>query len=51
MQQLCFFYFAQELTSSTGEDAVLAMNAFVKWLLAVSDPAQMKVFSTSKIQD
>lgn len=33
----------QELTSSAGEDAILAMNTFIKRLLAVSDPTQMKV--------
>lgn len=33
----------QELTSSAGEDVVLAMNTFIKRLLAVSDPSQMKV--------
>lgn len=32
----------QELTSSAGEDAVFAMNSFIKRLLEVSDPAQMK---------
>ncbi|KAI4374878.1 hypothetical protein MLD38_012818 [Melastoma candidum] len=32
----------KELTSSAGEDAVLAMNTFIKRLLAVSDPGQMK---------
>ncbi|BAS81785.1 Os02g0833400, partial [Oryza sativa Japonica Group] len=31
-----------ELASSAGEDVVFAMNAFIKRLLAVSDPAQMK---------
>lgn len=33
----------QDLTSSAGEDVVLAMNTFIKRLLAVSDPDQMKV--------
>lgn len=33
----------QELTSTAGEDVVLAMNSFIKRLLAVSDPSQMKV--------
>jgi hypothetical protein len=33
----------QELTSTAGEDVVFAMNAFIKRLLAVSDPEQMKV--------
>ncbi|KAK1304962.1 hypothetical protein QJS10_CPB11g02120 [Acorus calamus] len=33
----------KDLTSSAGEDVVLAMNTFIKRLLAVSDPAQMKV--------
>ncbi|TKY75315.1 hypothetical protein E2542_SST04082 [Spatholobus suberectus] len=32
----------KELTSSAGEDVVLAMNTFIKRLLAVSDPSQMK---------
>ncbi|KAF5198680.1 Mar-binding filament-like protein [Thalictrum thalictroides] len=36
----------KELTSSAGEDAVLAMNTFIKRLLAVSDPAQMKTTAT-----
>ncbi|XP_078442722.1 uncharacterized protein LOC144712348 [Wolffia australiana] len=36
----------KELTSSAGEDAVLAMNTFIKRLLAVSDPAQMKTNAT-----
>lgn len=34
---------AQELTSTAGEDVVLAMNTFIKRLLAVADPTQMKV--------
>ena len=38
---ICFFF--QELASSAGEDVVFAMNAFIKRLLAVSDPKQMKV--------
>ncbi|KAK6131382.1 hypothetical protein DH2020_034867 [Rehmannia glutinosa] len=33
----------KELTSSAGEDVVLAMNTFIKRLLAVSDPSQMKL--------
>ncbi|KAJ6731165.1 hypothetical protein OIU85_021894 [Salix viminalis] len=33
----------KDLTSSAGEDAVLAMNTFIKRLLAVSGPDQMKV--------
>ena len=33
----------KDLTSSAGEDVVLAMNTFIKRLLAVSDPGQMKV--------
>ncbi|CAH9101670.1 unnamed protein product [Cuscuta epithymum] len=33
----------KELTSSAGEDVVLAMNTFIERLLAVSDPSQMKV--------
>jgi len=33
----------QELANSAGEDVILAMNTFIKRLLAVSDPAQMKV--------
>ncbi|CAE5962286.1 unnamed protein product [Arabidopsis arenosa] len=32
----------QELTSTAGEDVAVAMNTFVKRLLAVSDPNQMK---------
>ncbi|KAK6939065.1 Protein of unknown function DUF760 [Dillenia turbinata] len=36
----------KELTSSAGEDVVLAMNTFIKRLLAVSDPAQMKTSIT-----
>ncbi|PSS31202.1 Vitamin K-dependent protein like [Actinidia chinensis var. chinensis] len=36
----------KELTSSAGEDAVLAMNTFIKRLLAVADPAQMKTSVT-----
>ncbi|KAI3418111.1 uncharacterized protein J3R85_013978 [Psidium guajava] len=32
----------KELTSSAGEDAILAMNTFIKRLLAISDPGQMK---------
>ncbi|XP_006828943.2 uncharacterized protein LOC18424291 isoform X1 [Amborella trichopoda] len=36
----------KELTSSAGEDVVLAMNTFIKRLLAVSDPAQMKTTAT-----
>ncbi|GLT75572.1 hypothetical protein SLA2020_472870 [Shorea laevis] len=36
----------KELTSSAGEDAVLAMNTFIKRLLAVSDPGQMKTSVT-----
>ncbi|GJN22589.1 hypothetical protein PR202_gb10169 [Eleusine coracana subsp. coracana] len=32
----------KELASTAGEDVVFAMNAFIKRLLAVSDPAQMK---------
>lgn len=35
--------YMQDLTSSAGEDVVLAMNTFIKRLLAVSDPSQMKV--------
>lgn len=35
---------SQELTNSAGEDAILAMNTFIKRLLAVSDPSQMKVY-------
>ena len=48
MQQLIliFFYFGQFLTSSAREDVVPTMNTFVKQLLAVLDPTQMKVFST-----
>ncbi|XP_073022548.1 uncharacterized protein [Primulina eburnea] len=36
----------KELTSTAGEDAVLAMNTFVRRLLAVSDPSQMKTSVT-----
>ncbi|OAY22530.1 uncharacterized protein LOC110605847 [Manihot esculenta] len=36
----------KELTSSAGEDAVLAMNTFIKRLLAVADPEQMKTSVT-----
>ncbi|KAG6435828.1 hypothetical protein SASPL_100706 [Salvia splendens] len=36
----------QELTSTAGEDVVLAMNTFIKRLLAVSDPNQMKTSLT-----
>ncbi|XVE69626.1 hypothetical protein DITRI_Ditri10aG0005200 [Diplodiscus trichospermus] len=36
----------KELTSSAGEDVVLAMNTFIKRLLAVSDPDQMKASIT-----
>ncbi|KAG6534197.1 hypothetical protein ZIOFF_008082 [Zingiber officinale] len=36
----------KELTSSAGEDVVFAMNTFIKRLLAVSDPAQMKTSVT-----
>ncbi|XP_059633594.1 uncharacterized protein LOC132276257 isoform X2 [Cornus florida] len=36
----------KELTSSAGEDVVLAMNTFIKRLLAVSDPGQMKTSAT-----
>ncbi|XVF63549.1 hypothetical protein PTKIN_Ptkin09bG0095700 [Pterospermum kingtungense] len=36
----------KELTSSAGEDVVLAMNTFIKRLLAVSDPDQMKASVT-----
>ncbi|XP_019453749.1 PREDICTED: uncharacterized protein LOC109355196 isoform X2 [Lupinus angustifolius] len=32
----------KELTGTAGEDVVLAMNTFIKRLLAVSDPSQMK---------
>ncbi|KAK4275056.1 hypothetical protein QN277_018197 [Acacia crassicarpa] len=32
----------KELTSSAGEDVILAMNTFIKRLLSVSDPSQMK---------
>lgn len=33
----------QELTNTAGDDVVLAMNTFIKRLLAVKDPGQMKV--------
>lgn len=36
----------KELTTSAGEDAIFAMNTFIKRLLAVSDPAQMKTTAT-----
>ncbi|XP_039026499.1 uncharacterized protein LOC120160131 [Hibiscus syriacus] len=36
----------KELTSSAGEDVVFAMNTFIKRLLAVSDPNQMKTSVT-----
>ncbi|KAL6011890.1 hypothetical protein ACLOJK_002356 [Asimina triloba] len=36
----------KELTSSAGEDVVLAMNTFIKRLLAVSDPSLMKTTAT-----
>ncbi|GMJ02767.1 hypothetical protein like AT1G63610 [Hibiscus trionum] len=36
----------KELTSSAGEDVVFAMNTFIKRLLAVSDPDQMKTSVT-----
>ncbi|KAK2660890.1 hypothetical protein Ddye_007423 [Dipteronia dyeriana] len=36
----------KDLTSSAGEDVVLAMNTFIKRLLAVSDPDQMKTSVT-----
>ncbi|KAH7669163.1 GrpE nucleotide exchange factor coiled-coil-containing protein [Dioscorea alata] len=36
----------KELTSSAGEDVVFAMNSFIKRLLAVSDPAQLKTTPT-----
>jgi hypothetical protein len=43
MSLLHGFNILQDLTSSAGEDVVLAMNTFIKRLLAVSDPSQMKV--------
>ncbi|CAL0318964.1 unnamed protein product [Lupinus luteus] len=36
----------KDLTSSAGEDVVFAMNTFIKRLLAVSDPDQMKTSVT-----
>ncbi|KAL3638953.1 hypothetical protein CASFOL_016860 [Castilleja foliolosa] len=36
----------KELTSSAGEDVVVAMNTFIKRLLSVSDPTQMKTSVT-----
>lgn len=36
----------KELTSTAGEDVAVAMNAFIKRLLAVSDPKQMKTSVT-----
>ncbi|KAG6776662.1 hypothetical protein POTOM_020186 [Populus tomentosa] len=42
----CMFMILQDLTSSAGEDVVLAMNTFIKRLLAVSGPDQMKTSVT-----
>ncbi|XP_027095282.1 uncharacterized protein [Coffea arabica] len=36
----------KELTSTAGEDVILAMNTFIKRLLTVSDPSQMKTSVT-----
>ncbi|KAG0452875.1 hypothetical protein HPP92_025539 [Vanilla planifolia] len=36
----------KELTSTAGEDVILAMNTFIKRLLAVSDPEKMKTAVT-----
>jgi hypothetical protein len=36
----------KELTNTAGEDVVLAMNTFIKRLLAVKDPGQMKTSVT-----
>ncbi|KAI5660921.1 hypothetical protein M9H77_20244 [Catharanthus roseus] len=36
----------KDLTSSAGEDVVVAMNTFIKRLLAVTDPSQMKTSVT-----
>ncbi|CAM8915901.1 unnamed protein product [Rhodiola kirilowii] len=36
----------KELTSSAGEDVILAINTFIKRLLAVSDPDKMKTSTT-----
>ncbi|KAL8172136.1 hypothetical protein V2J09_023940 [Rumex salicifolius] len=36
----------KDLTSTAGEDVILAMNTFIKRLLAVSDPEQMKTSAT-----
>uniref|UniRef100_A0A7N0R816 Uncharacterized protein n=1 Tax=Kalanchoe fedtschenkoi TaxID=63787 RepID=A0A7N0R816_KALFE len=36
----------KELTSSAGEDVILAINTFIKRLLAVSDPDKMKTSMT-----
>ncbi|WOL13188.1 hypothetical protein Cni_G21957 [Canna indica] len=36
----------KDLTSSAGEDVVFAMNTFIKRLLSVSDPTQMKTSVT-----
>ncbi|KAJ7957960.1 DUF760 domain-containing protein [Quillaja saponaria] len=36
----------KDLTSSAGEDVILSMNTFIKRLLAVSDPGQMKTSVT-----
>ncbi|PRQ33708.1 hypothetical protein RchiOBHm_Chr5g0060651 [Rosa chinensis] len=37
----------KELTSTAGDDVVVAMDTFIKRLLAVSDPSQMKASVTS----
>jgi hypothetical protein len=42
------FMILQDLTSSAGEDVVLAMNTFIKRLLAVSGPDPMTVFLRTK---
>ncbi|CAI0434941.1 unnamed protein product [Linum tenue] len=39
----------KELSNSAGEDAVVAMNAFIKRLLVVTDKEKMKVFPTIKL--
>nr|GEV94693.1 hypothetical protein [Tanacetum cinerariifolium] len=40
------YWLMVDLTSSAGEDVVVAMNTFIKRLLAVSDPTQMKTSVT-----
>ena len=49
MQQLIFFYFAQDLTSSVREDVVLSKNTFVKWLLRSGD-REVVDFTQSRVK-